>query len=130
MTRISAHILLAYYLIGTLLLPHGDFRSLADLTTLYQHCKATEDADMTPLDFITDHLTCFDALVDNHPPADEQRPHTPLPQMHASTPVFAEVRPVTTPLFFVTTSVDIPFLAITDLYRFDHSSLVFRPPSA
>ena len=130
MTRIAAHIVLFYYLLGTLLLPHGDFRSLADLSALYEHCKTTEDPDMTPLDFITDHLTCFDALVDSHPPRDEQRSHTPPARLHQNAPVVAEVRAIASPMLVIAPVLDIPFCATTDLYRFHHSSLVFRPPLA
>lgn len=48
---------------------------------MYQHCKATEDKDMTPLDFITDHLINIDGIFDKHDNGDEQKPHTPI-QLH------------------------------------------------
>ena len=44
----------------------GDFSMLNELPEMYSHCKATEDKDMTPLDFITDHLVNIDGLFDKH----------------------------------------------------------------
>ena len=55
--------LLAFYSFGILCLPMGDFSALQDLPEMYQHCQATEDKDMTPLDFVTDHLINIDGLV-------------------------------------------------------------------
>lgn len=48
------------------------------LPEMYRHCKATEDKDMTPIDFITDHLINIDCMFDNHKNGDEQKPHQPL----------------------------------------------------
>ena len=41
---------------------------------MYKHCKSTEDKDMTPLDFITDHLINIDGIFDKHDNEDEQKP--------------------------------------------------------
>ena len=69
--------LLIYYAFGNLLLPNGDFSTLPDLPKMYQHCKQTEDIDMTPLDFITDHLINIDCFFDDHADDDDQKPHQP-----------------------------------------------------
>ena len=58
-------------------MPMGDFSSITDLPAMYRNCKATEDKDMTPLDFITDHLVDIDCIFDAHENGDEQKPHTP-----------------------------------------------------
>jgi hypothetical protein len=60
----------------------GDFAVLADLPAMYQHCKSTEDKDMTPLDFMTDHLVNVDGLFDKHQNSDEQKPHVPFHKNH------------------------------------------------
>jgi len=74
--------LLAFYSFATLCLPLGDFSVLLDIPEMYHHCKATEDKDMTPLDFITDHLVNIDGLFDKHESGDEQKPHTPNQTQH------------------------------------------------
>lgn len=76
--------LLTYYVFGNLLLPNSDFSILPDLPAMYQHCKETEDIDMTPFDFITDHLLNIDCLFDAHDNDDEQKSHQPFP-LHEQT---------------------------------------------
>ena len=56
----------------------GDFSAIGDLPKMYEHCKATEDKDMTPMDFITDHLINIDGMFDKHQNGDEQKPHKPF----------------------------------------------------
>ncbi len=60
----------------------GNFSVLKDLPEMYRHCKETEDKDMTPLDFITDHLINIDGLFDKHEHGDEQKPHQPTPTQY------------------------------------------------
>jgi hypothetical protein len=60
----------------------GDFATIQDLPEMYRHCKATEHADMTPLDFITDHLLNIDGIFDKHDNGDEQKPHQLNPKQH------------------------------------------------
>lgn len=74
--------ILGFYTLGTLLLPMGNFSALLDLPEMYRHCKATEDKDMTPFDFLSDHLFNVDCLFDNHDNGDEQKPHTPIQYHH------------------------------------------------
>lgn len=73
---------LAFYALGTLFLPLGDFSLLQDLPQMYQHCKTTEDKDMTAIDFITDHLINIDSIFDKHENGDDQKPHIPV-QYHS-----------------------------------------------
>lgn len=75
--QISALLILSYFAFGTFCLPQGNFSAIAELPTMYRHCKATEDKDMTALDFITDHLINIDCLFDNHENGDQQKPHLP-----------------------------------------------------
>lgn len=128
MSRQISLFLLVYYLFGILCLPQGDFSALADLPRMYQHCKSTEDKDMTPLDFITDHLFNIDALFDKHSNDDEQKPHSPI-QFHY---------PTSQTIFINKLQAILPSKSIlnkkentqyTDkLYFFDYQSFIFRPP--
>jgi hypothetical protein len=127
-TRLISFLLLTIAMIGALLLPGGDASLLRDLPAMYAHCKATEDKDLTPLDFITDHLTCFDALLDTHPPGDEQRPHAPAPTNRPHVPMPVEA-------FLHRTQVPVPpnlpsggSVASTSPYSYLFCSQVFRPP--
>ena len=71
-----------YYSLGILFLPMGDFAVLKNLQEMYEHCKANEDKDMNPLDFITDHLMNIDGFFDRHNNGDEQKPHSPIHVNH------------------------------------------------
>ena len=78
MKRSAALGILTYFLFGTFCLPMGDFECLKDLPSMYRHCKSTEDKDMTPFDFITDHLVNIDGIFDKHNHGDQQKPHQPF----------------------------------------------------
>ncbi len=84
MKRLVTIIFCGYFLLGFLLLEQSDFSILQDLPSMYQHCKTAEDKDLTPLDFITDHLLNFDCLFDQHDNGDPQKPHVPPQFNHQS----------------------------------------------
>ena len=65
-----------------------DFSVLKDIPEIYSHCKATEDKDMAPLDFITDHLVNIDGIFDHHDNGDDQKPHAPSQSRHLEHPTF------------------------------------------
>lgn len=81
MKKLVSISVLSYYFLGTILLPLGDFSVLTELPQMYDHCKSSEDLDMTPIDFITDHLLNIDGAFDKHDNGDKQKPHTPI-QFH------------------------------------------------
>lgn len=120
--------LLAFYSFGTLCLPLGDFSVLQDLPQMYNHCKTTEDKDMTPFDFITDHLINIDCIFDKHDNGDEQKPHTPF-QFHYSK---IQTTFVVSQLEF---SISKPILSKNKLpiyseifYHSEYIFKIFRPP--
>ena len=128
MRQITAILILFYFAFGTFCLPQSDFSAVAELPDMYHHCKATEDKDMTPLDFITDHLINIDCLFDNHDNGDQQKPHAPFTFHH-----------VTQQIFFTYFQFQLSFinnieLFNTKLYYTDgflpseFISKVFRPP--
>lgn len=123
-------LMLAYYTAGVLLLPGGNFAVLHELPAMYAHCKATEDKDLTALDFITDHLTCFDALTDTHPPGDEQRSHTPPPDVRGNMPSLIDAQTSSAQVSAPSACRTVDLLERPDLYRHHHCPSVFRPPIA
>lgn len=101
---------------------------MADLPRMYQHCKATEDKDMTPFDFVTDHLLNIDGLFDKHDNGDTQKPHTPF-QFHRTTMQTFVVAPQIKVSIRKPNAGDhaIPLHA-ESVYTSGYSSSVFRPP--
>jgi hypothetical protein len=85
-----------FYTLGTFCLPMGNFSVLPDLPEMYSHCKGHEDKDMTPFDFVTDHLLNLDGMFDKHDNGDEQKPHIPLQtQNHSQITLFQFISPFT-----------------------------------
>lgn len=119
-----------YYSLGILFLPMGNFSTLSDLPEMYNHCKANEDKDMTPLDFITDHLLNIDGLFDKHDNGDEQKPHSPI-HIHHQAQIVA-FQPFTS---FEFENKNAHYSEPTllsfqsdNLIKSDYISKVFRPP--
>ncbi len=119
--------MLVYFSLGTLLLPQGDFSTLPDIPKMYAHCKATEDADLDMIDFVTEHLFQMDDLMGEAPdPGD--RPHAPVQFHHLYSPVTIVVRQISVeqkqPL-----TIEKKVLPIKDdKYLSDYPASVFRPP--
>lgn len=106
----------------------GDFSVLQDIPEMYRHCKATEDKDMTPLDFITDHLINIDGVFDKHDNGDEQKPHTPNPTQHHGQ---SQVTFITYFAFTISTFHPMevkPVIPLVNFIQSDYISKIFRPP--
>jgi hypothetical protein len=125
--RSSAWLLLLFYSLGTILLPAGNFSSLNDLPAMYRHCKATEDKDLTPFDFITDHLINIDGLFDAHEQGDEQKPHTPFAFQHHVSVAFT-LQPHSFTLQEMVASNDKPLTHWGNPPLSDYHAEIFRPP--
>ena len=121
-------LLLSCFLISIVCVPEGDFSLLSQLPALYWHCKATEDADMNFIDFITDHLINVDGIFDKHLPGDDQKPHQPF-QFHHFQHVFEYVTAylqvnVSKPSFGLNT---IDLLRNTRIHS-NNLACIFHPP--
>jgi len=122
--------LLTFYSFATFCLTLGDFSVLQDIPEMYRHCKATEDKDMTPLDFITDHLVNIDGLFDKHENGDEQKPHQPKQNEHQGQPTFFFLTHLS---FAVRLFIPMPLnpsIPSDNFLPSDHISKIFRPPIA
>ena len=132
MKKIAHIFLLIYYTFGTIFLPMSDFSTLNDLPKMYEHCKATEDKDMTVIDFVTDHLVNIDNLFDNHDNGDEQKPHKTVDVTihHTVCQMFQEIK--TIEFKNNTQFVSYNQLKISNyknsLYSFNIMASIFRPP--
>jgi hypothetical protein len=75
--RVILSITTVYFLLGNILLPQGDFSTIAQLPAMYQHCKTAEDPDINIADFITEHLLNIEE--DDADEKDEHElPHNPV----------------------------------------------------
>ncbi|OJW81790.1 MAG: hypothetical protein BGO69_14890 [Bacteroidetes bacterium 46-16] len=106
----------------------GNFSMLKALPDMYRICKATEDKDMSPLDFITDHLINIDGLFDKHTNGDEQKPHQNSQSMHQlQQPGYFITYCTYSVQCFYTVAVE-PLLETVKFAPMNYVSDVFRPP--
>ena len=127
MTRPFLSLLLTLHLFATTaLLPLGDLSAIEFIPQWYAQCKATEDHDMTFVDFITDHLINLDQVTDAHGDGDHQRPHLPfqLPLTLISFDLFTPTPAAET------VAVQQPFRAAISAsqYQYISAHLIFHPP--
>ena len=106
----------------------GDFATLQDLPDMYRHCKATEDKDMGPIDFITDHLVNIDGLFDKHDNGDEQKPHEPTHTQNQEQSTVFCVSDFTFSLKQFHPIEVKPSISSDKFLPSDYISEVFRPP--
>ena len=132
MKLILSKFLILFYSLGTIFLPLGDFSSIGNLPIMYHHCKATEDKDMTAIDFITDHLINIDGMFDKHQNGDEQKPHKPFEYgIHYPMSQFIQEFKY---FDFKNSKLFVPSDQIkkinykNTLYSYDAISSIFRPP--
>lgn len=119
-----------FYSLGTFLLPLGDFAAIEDIPEMYRHCKATEDKDLTPFDFIKDHLINIDGIFDKHDKGDEQKPHSPTQFHHTPAQIVFVIQQVRIS-FNKTLSNKTDFPIYRDGFYFStFNPFVFHPPKA
>lgn len=120
--------ILVFYTFGTLCLPLGDFSTLQDIPDMYVHCKATEDKDMTPLDFFTDHLVNIDGVFDQHNKGDKQKSHQSKQIQHRGhQPIFVASRFTFAVKQIIPNQIN-PSMPFYNIIPSDYISKIFRPP--
>ena len=132
MNKLLSILFIYFYSVGTILLPLGDFYSVETLPKMYQHCKKTEDKDMTLIDFITDHLLNLDSIFDKHTNGDNQKPHKNLDfTVNYTTMYFVEE----IELFEFKKTTTFDFANVIEIsnykniiYSFNRIQFIFRPP--
>ena len=128
--QLTAILALVYFSFGTLCLPQGNFSGMSDLPEMYRHCKTYEDRDMTPLDFITDHLVNVDGIFDSHDRGDEQKPHNPFTFHDLSQQLASDLNQSRIVLPNHTLQAEIKSGYAEPLCPSDYISQIFRPPTA
>ncbi len=95
---------------------------------MYRHCHAKEDKDMTPFDFITDHLVNIDGLFDKHDNGDDQKSHSPSPAQHHGQANFTLISYFSLSLTnFYTVKVK-PSIPLVTFFPSNYIPSIFRPP--
>ena len=119
-----------YYTFAMIAFPMCDFSMVKDIPQMFQHCKETEDKDLTAFDFITEHLIDFDCIFDNHDKGNEQKSHQPNTNHQPTYSVQLATPPqvvLAEKQVFVEIATSINANYLND-YSFTHSFCVFRPP--
>lgn len=127
MKQVAFIFILFYYALGSVILPSSDFSILPKLPSLFAHCKATEDKDMTILDFITDHLMNIDGVFDAHEQGDDQKPHQPFDCKISNALICIVFNPISSVISVNEIKVENVFITNTN-YKFDFVGNIFRPP--
>ena len=114
-------------------LPNSDFAVLPNLPAMYAHCQATEDKDLTVIDFITDHLINIDGVFDAHDNGDEQKPHKPFNFTHLSNILLLisqrfDPQIIRTFLPFMVADKDILPSSRQCFYQNNYCHSIFHPP--
>jgi hypothetical protein len=120
--------LIAFYTFGTLFFPLGDFSFLGEIPEMYGHCKETEDKDMTPFDFITDHLLNIDGIFDKHKNGDDQKPHKPLQCHHHIQSTILIINPFDYSINTFYCFEEKPSIHWDDSTLSNYITKIFRPP--
>lgn len=87
--KITILFLLSYYSLGIVLFPMCDFSTIQDFPKIYQHCKTTEDPNLSIIDFFTEHVVDFDKFLEEKEPNSKEKPHQT--QMHHISNSFVQV---------------------------------------
>lgn len=82
--RVLAHILMFLHGLSFLLQPLGNPASM-NFRDMYQQCRI-EDHDITPLDFVFEHLLNFECVI-NYFEGENEEEHQPSQTIELSTPI-------------------------------------------
>jgi hypothetical protein len=82
--RVVAHILMFLHGFSFLLQPMGNPASM-NFREMYQQCSI-EDHDITPLDFVFEHLLNFECVI-NYFEGENEEEHQPFQTIESSTPI-------------------------------------------
>ncbi len=132
--KLSSTILFtAFYLLGTFILPFGDFSVIKDLPGMFNHCKATEDTDLNVFEFLTEHVSGLGQLIEGNEHGEEEgeendKPHAPVQIHFEQQKVICESQAVTAPAAKPLPLPELRALPTGIAYIADYVSAIFRPP--
>jgi len=130
-------LLFLFYSAGTLLLPVSNFTPGVNLHEMYEQCSI-EDHDITPLDFVFEHILNFEVIINffegEHEYVNGDHPHEP----------YQSFQPVSLFSFAITNAISFEFkgrqpfpaakkayfLGKIDIYLSNFNPDILRPPIA
>ena len=124
--------LLVFFSFGTLCFPMGDFAVLKSLPEMFQHCKATEDKDLTVFEFLFEHVSGIGQLVEGleHVFEDEEgdKPHSPIHFHFEQQQIICAYYTVKAPAIKHAQTAVLSNVLDSRVYVSDYISIIFRPP--
>lgn len=104
----------------------GDFSTLQEISKMYQSCKEYEQPDMTPFDFIANHLINSDGGFNIHIQGHKQKSHIPFHFHHKQTVnlYFQELS------FFEFNDSTVAYKNLLVMHYFNKSIYIFNPISS
>lgn len=130
--RLSVISIMFYYLIGSMILPFGDFNHMKDLANMYRHCKSTEDQHLTIIDFATEHLIDLDCMFEIHEEEEAgEKPHVPIQTQHQmqNYQIVFDIATYKLQPTFEFIEIVKPIGNYISNYSFTKVSAIFHPPS-
>jgi len=125
--------LVTFYLLGTLVLPLGDFSVVKGLPAAFQHCKATENKDLNVFEFLAEHVCGIGQLIEETEhefelDKDGDKPHAPIQFSFEQQQIICFYQQVKV-LAIKPVSELLPVSVLNDkVYISDYISKIFRPP--
>lgn len=107
---------------------------IQDLPKMYQHCKETEDANLTIVDFFTDHLIDLDYIFEEKHQNNSEKPHQSHTQhqnnfsVQIITPTLHTFIPEQRQVYFIVKQKYNSSYQINYSYSFKNA--IFHPPIA
>jgi hypothetical protein len=126
--KLVAYILMLLQGFAFLLQPMGNHASM-NFREMYQQCSI-EDHDITPLDFVFEHLLNFEGII-NYFEGEEEEEHQPFQTIELSTQIAVTIpKPVcinfSQPLYFADKAI-YPVHS-TGFYSSNYYADIFHPP--
>ena len=120
-----------YYLVGSMVLPMGNFSAVADIPEMYQHCKTNEDTNLTAVKFLTEHLVNTDGLFNKFDHRHAQKPHKPFHSHMQHNSYQVAVKNLLTAIVEICPfEENITHRSIySENYRFEQIYSIFHPPT-
>lgn len=128
--RVVAHILMFLHGVSFLLQPMGNPASM-NFREMYQQCSI-EDHDITPLDFVFEHLLNFECVI-NYFEGENEEEHQPFQTTESSTLIVATIPKITSinfskHVYFVDRTIYM--VCDTGFLSSNFYSDIFHPPIA
>jgi hypothetical protein len=124
-----AIVLSVYFLLGSTLLPKGDFSLMADLPNMYEQYKAIDDPqDISILDFVSDYLLNGEAIFKTDVYNGHNIPYNTVQFAHQAKTISCILLAFSLPAVSIQIIHNLYVLKNDNAYIYLCCNEVFRPP--